>query len=172
MLHLALISMLRFWHGEWAWGPRYLVATVPLVSIGLPFAWPAGRQVTLKRAVCAAGLVVQCLAISVDHQRYYFDRSLAPFFWLDESWMYRDSPLLARPRELASIVRGDDIEYALALVPAPRPFSMTSSIFGPRPTDLPPGISGCGSISSSTFRGRGRRGLTTCRNRCGRATPF
>ena len=139
LLHTALISTLRFWHGEWAWGPRYLVATVPLVSIGLPFAWPPGRQRAVKAAVCAAGVIVQCLAISVDHQRYYFDRALAPFFWLDESWMYRDSPLAARPRELASVMRGDDVEYATALVPGPRRLSMTSSIFGPSPDALAAG---------------------------------
>lgn len=138
-LHVALISTLRFWHGEWAWGPRYLVATVPLVSIGLPFAWPAGRKAGLKVLVCAAGVAVQCLAVSVDHQRYYFERSLAPFFWLDESWMYRDSPLFARPRELASIIRHDDMKYATALVPGPEPSSMTSSIFGPPPELLATG---------------------------------
>jgi len=130
-LHLALISTLRFWHGEWAWGPRYLVATVPLVSIGLPFAWPPGRQRILKAALCGLGVCVQLLAISVDHQVYYFDRSLAPFFWLDETWMYRDSPLFARPRELRRVLRGRDIKYVHAFVPGPRPLSMTSSIFAP-----------------------------------------
>jgi hypothetical protein len=131
VLHLALISTLRFWHGEWAWGPRYLVATLPLVSIGLPF---ASRGSSLRRivvAVCAVAVAVQVLAVSVDHQRYYFDRSLTPFFWLDESKMYTDSPLLARPRELALIARGIVVTHARALVPGPRPMSMTSSIFGP-----------------------------------------
>jgi hypothetical protein len=130
-LHLALISTLRFWHGEWAWGPRYLVATVPLVSIGLPFAWRQGRQRILKVALCGVGVYVQFLAISVDHQRYYFDRSLAPFFWLDEKWMYRDSPLFARPRELRNVLRGRDVKHVHAFVPGPRPLSMTSSIFAP-----------------------------------------
>jgi len=130
-LHLALISTLRFWHGEWAWGPRYLVATVPLVSIGLPFAWRPSRQRILKAALCSLGVCIQLLAISVDHQVYYFDRSLAPFFWLDERWMYRDSPLFARPRELRRVLRGRDIKHAHALVPGPRPLSMTSSIVAP-----------------------------------------
>ncbi len=132
-IHFALISMLRFWHGEWAWGPRYLVATVPLVSIGLPFAGPVWRGVPWKGALCAAAVAVQCLAVSVDHQRYYFDRSLPPFFWLDERWMYRDSPLFARPGELISVLRRDDVRFATALVPGPRPYSMTSAIFGPPP---------------------------------------
>ena len=135
-IHLALIATLRFWHGEWAWGPRYLVATLPLVSIGLPFAFQAGAFRYLNAALCAAGLIVQVLAISVDHQRYYFDRALEPFFWLDEARMYNDSPLFARPRELASVIGGRDLKHVRALVPGPRPLSMTSSIFGPPPSQL------------------------------------
>ena len=133
VLHLALIAMLRFWHGEWAWGPRYLVATLPLVSIGLPFASRSPASRSIVAAIAATAVAVQILAVSVDHQRYYFDRSLAPFFWLDESTMYTDSPLLARPRELREIARGRDVKHATALVPGPRPLSMTSSIFGPPP---------------------------------------
>jgi hypothetical protein len=136
VLHLALISILRFWHGEWAWGPRYLVATLPLASIGLPFAWRQRTNRRLAGAVCAAGVLVQLLAISVDHQKYYFDRSFAPFFWMDESTMYTDSPLLARPREVVQLIRGRDLKHAQAYVPGPRPFSMTSSIFGPAPPQL------------------------------------
>jgi len=131
VLHLALISLLRFWHGEWAWGPRYLVATLPLVSIGLPFASRSSSGRRIGAVVAAVAVAVQILAVSVDHQRYYFDRSLTPFFWLDESKMYTDSPLLARPRELVLIARGNVVKHARALVPGPRPMSMTSSIFGP-----------------------------------------
>lgn len=139
-LHLLLISCFRFWAGEWAWGPRYLVATVPLVCIGLPFAWPSPRHRfanAARAAVCVAGLVVQILAISVDHQRYYFARSFPPFFWLDESKMYTDSPLFARPREVADVFSGRERGAVKALVPGPRPLSMTGSLFGPTPSQLP-----------------------------------
>ena len=130
-IHVALTSTLKFWAGEWAWGPRYLIASLPLVCIGLPF-WATGAtQRRVLGGLCGIGLLVQVMAISVDHQRYYFERSLQPFFWLDEMSMYRDSPLLARPSELVDIVRGRDWQAARALVPGPRPFSMTSPIFGP-----------------------------------------
>jgi hypothetical protein len=138
-IHFALISSLRFWAGEWAWGPRYLVATLPLVCVGLPFAWSPHQERALKIAVCALGLVVQLLAIAVDHQRYYFDRSLRPFFWTDESMMYVDSPILARPSEVLSVIGGNDLPHVRAFVPGPRPFSMTSSIFGPPPELLAKG---------------------------------
>jgi len=136
-LHLLLISCFRFWAGEWAWGPRYLVATVPLVCIGLPFSWPSRRHQVVKAVVCGVGLIVQLLAISVDHQRYYFTRSFPPFFWLDESKMYTDSPLFARPREVAIVFGGRDRGAVKALVPGPRPNSMTGSLFGPTPSQLP-----------------------------------
>src|SRR5262249_37053425 len=73
-LHIILVASLRFWAGEWAWGPRYLVASLPLACIGLPFV----EGTVKKRALIVAagvGFAVQLLAISVDHQRYYFERS-------------------------------------------------------------------------------------------------
>jgi hypothetical protein len=137
VIHLAIVSSLRFWAGEWAWGPRYLVATLPLTSLGLPFAWRKGErrgvELGVNGLVCGAGLIVQLLAISVDHQRYYFERSLEPFFWRDEAKMYTGSPLFARPGELAAVLSGRDLPLARAFVPNPRPLSMTSSIFGPPP---------------------------------------
>lgn len=136
-IHVLLISSLRFWSGGWNWGPRYLVASLPLVSIGMPFAWPNSERRVLKGSLCALGCVVQILGISVDHQRYYFERSFPPFFWLDERTMYRDSPLLARPGELIALLQQRDVQGARALVPGPRPFSMTSYVFGPPAALLP-----------------------------------
>jgi len=85
----------------------------------------------------AAGFAVQLLALSVDHQRYYFERSFEPYFWLDERTMYRDSPLLARPGELLAVIRGDDLDGVRALVPSHHPMSMTSVVFGPPEAQLP-----------------------------------
>jgi len=136
VLHLLLISCFRFWAGEWAWGPRYLVATVPLACIGLPFAWRPAERHVVKLGLCIAGFTVQLLAISVDHQRYYFARGFAPFFWLDESKMYTSSPVFARPREIIDVFSGRERGAVKALVPGPRPLSMTSSIFGPTPAQL------------------------------------
>jgi hypothetical protein len=130
-LHLALVSSLRFWAGEWAWGPRYLVASLPLACIGLPYAWPEKERRTLKLLVCGLGFAVQVLAISVDHHRFYYERSLSSFFWTDESIMYKQSPLFSRPFELIEIIEGRDLAGVRALTPAIRPMSMTSSTFAP-----------------------------------------
>lgn len=135
-LHLALVSSLRFWAGEWAWGPRYLVASLPLACIGLPYAWPEKERRTLKLLVCGLGFAVQVLAISVDHHRFYYERSLSSFFWTDESIMYKQSPLFSRPFELIEIIEGRDLAGVRALTPAIRPMSMTSSTFAPPEEDV------------------------------------
>lgn len=131
ILHVGLISFLKFWAGEWAWGPRYLVASLPLACIGLPYGWSSRKRPWRVSLMCGAGFVVQLLAVSVDHQRYYVERGLEPFFWMDESTMYTDSPLAARPAELIAVLEGRGREHVRALVPGPRPISMTSTIFGP-----------------------------------------
>ncbi len=114
VIHIAMISTLKFWAGEWAWGPRYLIASVPLACIGLPFAAARRPWNAAVTGVCAVSLAVQLLAISVDHQRYYLERSsYHPFFWVNESTMYTDSPLLARPGELIEIAGGRDREGPL-----------------------------------------------------------
>jgi hypothetical protein len=131
VIHVALIATLKFWAGEWAWGPRYTVASLPLALVGLPFAWePPGRRALMWTA-CVAGLVAQLLGIAVDHQRYYFERALGAYFWVDESRMYTDSPLLARPSEVAAVFDDRARTEVRALVPGPLPLSMTSPIFGP-----------------------------------------
>jgi hypothetical protein len=131
-IHILLTASLKFWAGEWAWGPRYLIVSLPLVCLGLPFV--TRRHVTgWLYGTVAAGFAVQLLSISVDHQRYYVERSLTPYFWVDDWWMYRDSPLLARPGELWSIAKGEDLATVRALAPARDQMSMTSSVFGPTP---------------------------------------
>jgi len=130
-VHIAMTASLKFWAGEWAWGPRYLVASMPLACLGLPFAVGSKLGRRLLWASCALSFAVQVMAISVDHQRYYVERRLVPYFWVVESYMYKDSPLLERPFEMAEVLTGRDLPKVRALVPGPRPFSMTSVAYGP-----------------------------------------
>ncbi|HEX2324538.1 MAG TPA: phospholipid carrier-dependent glycosyltransferase, partial [Chloroflexota bacterium] len=64
------------WHGDWSWGPRYLVVTVPLLMLGwgaVLSAW-AGLPALLKAlavALAGAGLVVSLLGVVVDYGAYY-----------------------------------------------------------------------------------------------------
>jgi hypothetical protein len=100
-VHFALIASLTFWGGDWAWGPRYIVVTLPLICLSLPFV-RVRRAVTV--AIVGVGLCVQLLAISVDHQRFFFERALPDDFWLDDSFYFHESALFARPAELISIL--------------------------------------------------------------------
>ena len=64
------------WHGDWCWGPRYLVVTVPFLMLGwgpLLNAWPA-LNVSLKAlagALVAAGLAASVLGVVVDYGAYF-----------------------------------------------------------------------------------------------------
>lgn len=129
---VALVSTLAFWAGEWAWGPRYLVATSPLVILGAPFAFEAGKRWTL-RIVAAIAVVIQLLSISVDHQLYYADKNFLPFFWLHDEFMYSDSPLFRRPQELARVLGSNGYEPGMRLVPG---------VFDPPPEMFPSRLPG------------------------------
>lgn len=64
------------WHGDWCWGPRYLVVTVPFLMLGwgpLLNAWPA-LHVSLKAlvgALVAAGLAASVLGVVIDYGAYF-----------------------------------------------------------------------------------------------------
>jgi hypothetical protein len=129
-VHFALISSLRFFGGDWAWGPRYLGVLVPVLALSWPFVdWGRLRRVEAK-ALVAAGLVVQLLAVSVDHQRFFFQRELSPFFWLDPWAYFRRSALAARPGEVASLVLDGVPGEAREFVPAPYQGTLTYAPFG------------------------------------------
>ena len=64
------------WHGDWCWGPRYLVVTVPFLMLGwgpLLTAWPS-LSVAVKAlagALVAAGLAVSVLGVAIDYGTYF-----------------------------------------------------------------------------------------------------
>lgn len=138
--HLALISTLTFYGGDWAWGPRYLVVLMPLWALPMPFALERlerfgqrGRK-AIVAGVVAAGLLVQGLALSIDHQRYFFERDLPDFFWAYDPWCYfrQDrSQLLARPAEIAATLRDGLPAEVTRFGTGPRPSSTTYCLFGP-----------------------------------------
>jgi hypothetical protein len=111
LIHFLFISSLALFAGEWCWGPRYLGIVALMATFPMPFALARLRE---KRAIVTAivtlGLVVQLLALSIDHQRYHFERNLSDYFWLrpQNRWYYfKNSQLSARPGEiLDSFVNG------------------------------------------------------------------
>jgi hypothetical protein len=76
-----LIELLYFarwwaWHGDWSWGPRYLVVTLPFVMLGwvpLLARWPRTTWPVkgLASGLAVGGFVVALLGVGVDYGAYY-----------------------------------------------------------------------------------------------------
>ncbi len=128
LAYLGLISMLSFYGGDWCWGPRYFVTILPLAAVGFPFAAVTRR---LGLALVIAGLCVQLLAISLDHHRFFYSRSLPAFFWYTQHGFYfRESALFARPGEILESIRNGVPPEATVFRPGPYPELLTYAVFG------------------------------------------
>jgi hypothetical protein len=66
---LAPIAVLRNWHGEWTFGPRFLLPMLPFAWLAFGFALEAPRRGLrfAAAALCCLGLLVQLPAALVDH---------------------------------------------------------------------------------------------------------
>jgi hypothetical protein len=75
--YVLFISNFIYWHGDWAWGPRYISVLTPFFII--PIAELIDSDIWNKKKVSRAiiyfiislSLVVQIAAVSVDFQKYF-----------------------------------------------------------------------------------------------------
>ncbi len=93
--------------GDWCWGPRFLTSLLPLWALAFPFI-PMGK---VRRgfvvAIVGAGLLVQVMALSVETQRFFFEKGLTDYFWAEDPWSYfKHSALFARASEMLSLIDG------------------------------------------------------------------
>jgi len=103
---LLVVSTLSFFHGDWCWGPRYLIPMLPMWGLAMPFAAERRLARRLAPALVGLGLVVQLLGLSLVHERFFFERRLPTFFWYENaSFYFRNSALLARPGEILRVWR-------------------------------------------------------------------
>jgi hypothetical protein len=138
-VQLFFVSSLRFFGSDWAWGPRYLVPLLPLWALAFPFVSTATIRRSIQIALVSVGVLVQLMGLSLDHQRFFFERGLPPFFWAVDPWFYfRESALLARPGEIAVSLRDGVPSNARRFAPGPYPEAVTYSIFGYFRPDLAP----------------------------------
>ncbi len=105
VVYVGLISSLSFYGGDWCWGPRYFATILPLLALGFPFIPLAKRPVRLALGTAVvAGLCVQTLALTVEHHRFFYARSLPSFFWYRNTTFYfNNSALFSRPALLAAM---------------------------------------------------------------------
>lgn len=107
LILVLFISCISFAGGDWCWGPRYLTLLLPLWAIALPFAIGSRLRRGLAFTIIGLGFLVQILALSVENQRFFFERGLNDFFWAEDSWFYfKHSALSARVGETASLSEG------------------------------------------------------------------
>ena len=102
---LLLYSTWNGWHGDWVWGPRFLVTFLPVIGM---FALPAveralaARRGVLLGALVSAGVAVQLLGVLVQ-----------PYTYID---VIKDLPIAAGPDKLAD-------------TPPDRPFMMDGLLY-------------------------------------------
>jgi len=104
--YLLFLSKNIYWHGDWAWGPRYLLVITPFFII--PTAelfdsntWKRGRF--LKVAVSAIFIVsflIQFAAVSVDFQKYFSSLRFEEKVKFTEARGYGVLPVIQPPTEI------------------------------------------------------------------------
>lgn len=132
VLYLGMIACLTFYGGDWCWGPRYFASILPVVALGFPFFNHETRLVRIGvRTVIAVSFCVQLLALSVDHHRFFYSRSLPPFFWYtNRTFYFTHSALAARPGEILDSLEHGVPPQAHTFRPGPYPEQLTYAVFG------------------------------------------
>jgi hypothetical protein len=131
-VYLALISTLTFYGGDWCWGPRYFASILPLIALGYGFVEirTAAARFAVRAAVIA-GLSVQALALSVDHHRFFYSRSLPTFFWyFHPGYYFTHSALFSRPGEIIEVAKSGVPPEAEEFRPGPYSRLLTYAVFG------------------------------------------
>ncbi len=117
--YLLFYSNVNYWHGDPAWGPRYLYATLPylILPLGEVFGrWRAYRLplVGVLVGVLTASLLVQFSAVTVSYWRSFHDvfatypNQVDHYSWgfnLNYFWTPEQSPLLLSLRGVADNAR-------------------------------------------------------------------
>lgn len=117
---LSFYSNVLYWHGDPAWGPRYLYVIVPylILPIGeIISSWRA-RSMALRAfvvAVVAGSLLLQFSAVAVSQWRDWYriqgmeETTSRPFVWGSQNyhyyWQLKQSPILLQVDNLYQVTR-------------------------------------------------------------------
>ena len=93
---LLFYASLAYWDGDRSYGPRYLVAVLPLLCLPLAAWFDADRR-SLRRqfanAVLAVSILVQLPGVLVDFSRVNHNERFAPLTRVDRLWKWQGSAL-------------------------------------------------------------------------------
>ena len=116
---LLCLSPLYWWHGDWAWGPRYLLPLVPLMVVALgPLmrsVWDARRGRSILTALIMAALLVNLLGITVNF--FFYIRTLGAMEFVHDDWNFIPglSPVAFHAHvvwsDLNELVTGTPVDY-------------------------------------------------------------
>ena len=113
-VNVALFARFFQWHGDHAWGPRYLIMTIPFFV--LPLA-PLLDRVRWQRALAASavlGLFSAGLGVVMYFNQYFYivehtygshDTPAGPSYWLPMHYTWYWSPIPGTIRALPDVVR-------------------------------------------------------------------
>lgn len=116
---LLFFSPLYWWHGDWAWGPRYLLPLVPLMVLSLaPLVRSAVRGTRLRRAfalLLVLAVVVNTLGMTVNF--FFYLRALSDAGHVHDDWNFIPglSPLAFHGHVILSdaseVLTGEPIDF-------------------------------------------------------------
>lgn len=107
-------STFAHWHGDWAWGPRFLLPVLPFLVIPLGYLLESRRWSIALAALAVLGAGVQILGVAVNYGFIYWEWSrmnLSPaeaFLW--------DPAISAIPMHLRSLLAGRNLDLWLVWV--------------------------------------------------------
>lgn len=126
---LLLYANILYWHGDPAWGPRYLYAVLPYLVLPLGEVLTSWRRLSLPPQAAFSGLIgigllLSVSAVSVTQWRFWYrvqaleQRTVnasawtgTPFHWGSQAyhyyWVPRQSPILIQVDDLYQVLRLD-----------------------------------------------------------------
>ncbi len=114
LMYLTLYSIPLDWDGGWSWGPRYLLAPVPLLMLPLGFFLTSTTRVRIAAIVGVVGACIQVLGVTVNVSYVYWDwinMHLSP----DTAYLFVPS-ISAIPTHVRDLLSGKHVDMWLVWV--------------------------------------------------------
>jgi len=130
---VSFLSCIDFAAGDWCWGPRYLTILLPLWALAFPFIPVKRLSQHTVLAIVGVSFLVQAMSLTVETQRFFFERGFKDYFWVEDKWVYfKHSALFARVGETLTLADGPP-STARFFSSAPATEGCTYTILGPPP---------------------------------------